>query len=100
MLYAHCNKYERCKMKMKFKKNKHELEVAETPDQIMEDATAEELETLDEREPEILDDVSASDDTEIRGRLGDFSNENTVIEGAPPMLKIHDHKMSDRNTSV
>ena len=61
LLYAHYNKYERCKMKMKFKKNKHELEVAETPDQIMEDATAEELETLDEREPEILDDVSASD---------------------------------------
>lgn len=77
-------------MKMKFKKNKHEHEVAETPDQIMEDTAAEELETLDEREPEILDNVSASDDTEIHGRLGDFSNENTVIEGAPPMLKI-DH---------
>ena len=55
-------------MKMKFKKNKHEHEVAETPDQIMEDTAAEELETLDEREPEILDDVSASDDTEIHGR--------------------------------
>ncbi|UKI14524.1 MAG: hypothetical protein L6V85_00180 [Clostridiales bacterium] len=63
-------------MKMKFKKNKHELEVAETPDQIMEDATAEELETLDEREPEILDDVSASNDTEVHKKTWRFfSNE-------------------------
>ena len=77
-------------MKMKFKKNKHEQEAFETSEQLMEDTAAEELETQDAREPEILDDVSASDDTEIRGRLGDFSNENNVIEGAPPMLKI-DH---------
>ena len=87
-------------MKMKFKKNKHEHEVAETPDQIMEDTAAEELETLDEREPEILDDVSASDDTEIHGRLGDFSNENTVIEGAPPMLKIDHLKKRYANSEV
>ena len=85
---------------MKFKKNKHEHEVAETPDQIMEDTAAEELETLDEREPEILDDVSASDDTEIHGRLGDFSNENTVIEGAPPMLKIDHLKKRYANSEV
>lgn len=100
MLYAHYNKYERCKMKMKFKKNKHELEVAETPDQIMEDTAAEELETQDAREPEILDDVSASNDTEIHGRLGDFSNENTVIEGAPPMLKIDHLKKRYANSEV
>lgn len=74
-------------MKMKFKKNKHEHEVAETPDQIMEDTAAEELETLDEREPEILDDVSASDDTEIHGRLGDFQTKTPSSKAYPRCLK-------------
>ena len=70
---------------MKFKKNKHEHAVAETSDQIMEDTAAEELETQDARKPEILDDVSASDDTKTtssKARLRCLKS-TTLKKGTP-----------------
>ena len=91
-------------MKNRLRKNKNatveETAVTSVESDVLEDTVAVEMEGLyedfDACEPEEV--VVAEE--ESHARLGDFSNENTVIEGAPPMLKIDHLKKRYANSEV